>query len=148
MVGEVFAGIGAIKSAFDIAKGLKNIDDAARLNTAVIELQEKIITAQSAQATLIERIGELEKEIASFEKWDGEKQRYELKNVGWGAFAYMLKPNERGATPPHWICTNCYEHDQAVTLQLMFHVNRGQVWTCPSCKNQIGPGKDVIEWIG
>jgi len=42
MVGEVFAGLGAIKTAFDIAKGLKDIDDAARRNAAVIELQQKI----------------------------------------------------------------------------------------------------------
>ena len=45
MVGEVFAGIGALKTAFDIAKGLKDIDDATRRNAAVIELQEKILTA-------------------------------------------------------------------------------------------------------
>lgn len=28
MVGEVFAELGALKTAFDIAKGLKDIDDA------------------------------------------------------------------------------------------------------------------------
>jgi hypothetical protein len=44
MVGEVFAGIGALKTAFDIAKGLKDIDDVARRNAAVIELQEKILS--------------------------------------------------------------------------------------------------------
>jgi hypothetical protein len=40
MVAEVFAGLGAFKTAFDIAKGLKDIDDATRRNAAVIELQE------------------------------------------------------------------------------------------------------------
>jgi hypothetical protein len=40
MVGEAFAGLGAIRTDFDIAKGLKDIDDAARRNAAVIELQE------------------------------------------------------------------------------------------------------------
>jgi hypothetical protein len=42
MVAEILGGISALKSAFDIAMGLKDIDDAARRNTAVIELQEKI----------------------------------------------------------------------------------------------------------
>jgi hypothetical protein len=59
MVAEVFAGLSAIKSAFDIAKGLKDIDDATRRNAAVIELQEKILTAQSAQADLVRRYASL-----------------------------------------------------------------------------------------
>ena len=41
MVAEVFAGLSAIKSAFDIAKGLKDIDDATRRNAAVIEFKKK-----------------------------------------------------------------------------------------------------------
>ncbi len=60
MVGEAFATVSAIKSAFDIARGLKDIDDDARHNAAVIELQEKILSAQSEQAALVERIGTLE----------------------------------------------------------------------------------------
>ncbi len=50
MVAEVFAGLGAIKTAFDLAKGLKDIDDATRRNAAVIKLQEKILDAQQAQS--------------------------------------------------------------------------------------------------
>jgi hypothetical protein len=41
MAAELIAGLGAIKTAFDLAKGLKDIDDATRRNAAVIELQEK-----------------------------------------------------------------------------------------------------------
>lgn len=146
MAGEIFAGLGALKTAFDLAKGLKDIDDATRRNAAVIELQEKILTAQSSQAELVDRIRALEEKVTGFETWNREKRRYERKNVGWGAFAYMLKKEERGGEPPHWICTQCYEHGHAVTLQLVFEVNRGQVWRCPSCKNTIDPGKHVIEW--
>ncbi len=61
MVAEVFAGQGALKTAFDIAKGLKDINDATVRNAAVIELQEKLLAAQAAQASLVEHIGELEK---------------------------------------------------------------------------------------
>src|SRR6516162_2494056 len=103
MVGEVFAGLGAIKTAFDIAKGLKDIDDAARRNAAVIELQEKILTAQQAQMALVERIDELEKEVASFEAWAREKKRYKLTDYGGGTFAYALKPEEAQGEPPHRI---------------------------------------------
>ncbi len=64
MVAEVFAGLSTIKTAFDIAKGLKDIDDVAHRNAAIIELQEKILTAQAAQATLVETVGELKKRVA------------------------------------------------------------------------------------
>jgi hypothetical protein len=62
MVAEVFAGLGALKTAFDIAKGLKDIDDTTRRNTAVIDLQEKILSAQQSQASLVESISNLEKD--------------------------------------------------------------------------------------
>jgi hypothetical protein len=51
MVAEVFAGLTALKTAVDIARGLKDIDDATRRNAAIIELQEKILAAQSEQAS-------------------------------------------------------------------------------------------------
>jgi hypothetical protein len=46
MVAEVFGGIAALKSAFDIAKGLKDIDDRTHFNAAIIDLQEQILSAQ------------------------------------------------------------------------------------------------------
>src|SRR5258708_7911008 len=82
MVAEVFAGFGALKTAFDIAKGLKDIDDAARRNAAIIELQEKILSAEQSQSALIERVHDLEKEVAGFEQWEAEKKRYALTDFG------------------------------------------------------------------
>jgi uncharacterized protein YlxW (UPF0749 family) len=76
MVAEVFAGLGALKTAFDIAKGLKDIDDTTRRNTAVIDLQEKILSAQQSQASLVESISNLEKEVACLKAWEEEKSRY------------------------------------------------------------------------
>jgi Mg2+ and Co2+ transporter CorA len=67
MVAEVFAGLSAFKTMFDMAKGLKDINDAAIRNGAVIELQEKILAARESQSAALERIGELEKKVASFE---------------------------------------------------------------------------------
>jgi hypothetical protein len=55
VVAEAMMGVSAFKAAMDITKGLKDIDDRTRRNEAVIELQEKILGAQSAQAALIEK---------------------------------------------------------------------------------------------
>ena len=73
MVGKAFAGLGALNSALDIARGLRAINDAARRNAAVIELQEKNLSAQSAQFALIDEIAALQKEIARLKAGNADK---------------------------------------------------------------------------
>jgi hypothetical protein len=97
MLGEAAMGLSALKTAFDLAKGLKDIDNATNRNAAVIELQEKILAAREHQSALLDRVGALEAEVAGFKTWDAEKQRYELQPIGDGAVAYMLKPDARGS---------------------------------------------------
>jgi hypothetical protein len=143
-VAEAFAALSSFKSMLDMAKGLKDISDAATRNAVAIEIQEKILSAQAAQMGLVERVSELEKEVAGFETWDAEKQRYELKNVGYTAFAYMLKPAERGVCPPHWVCAHCYEQRHIQIIQfIMAPQNQGQRCRCPSCKNDIMPSANM-----
>jgi hypothetical protein len=145
MVSEVFAGIGAFKSMLDMAKALKDMNDAAIRNGAVIELQEKILAAREAQSSLLDRIRDLEKEVTTFEAWDAEKKRYELKSLGWGALAYMLKPAARGAEPPHWACTNCYSNRRIAIVQYTAVRNYGMRYICPACKSEINPSPEVVE---
>lgn len=149
-----FAAVtGSLKTAADTVKSMISLRDAAVFQAKANELQGQIsaaladaIAAYEAQTTQLQRIGELEKEIARFETWEREKQRYELKDLKWGAFAYMLKPSERGAEPPHWVCTNCYEHQHKATMQNVMLKGTGQVWTCPACKSTIKPGIHLPEW--
>jgi len=134
MVAEVFAGIGAFKAMFDMARALKDINDAATRNAAVIELQGQILSAQMEQAKLVEHVSTLEKQIADFEKWDAEKQKYELKQIsGLGAFAYMLKLEARGTEPPHWLCTQCYENRKKSVVQIFGEMGADSIYKCPGC---------------
>lgn len=149
MASELIAGLGAIKTAFDLAKGLKDIDDATRRNAAVIELQEKILSAQMAQATLIERVGDLEKEVTRFETWDTEKKKYELKELYSGFFCYILKEAEEAGEAAHAICANCYQRGSKSILQSngepqMFR----HAWHCPACKTTVKcPNGNIREMI-
>ena len=141
MVSELIASAGVFKTLFDMAKGLKDINDTTVRNRAVVELLEKIITAREQQATALERIGDLEKEVASFETWEREKQRYELKNFGGNTFAYALKASEADGEPPHCICANCYQQDKKSILQS--HGSDAfsrEMFDCPSCKTRFSLG--------
>jgi hypothetical protein len=142
MTSEIFAGLSAIKAAFDIAKGLKDIDNATRRNAAIIELQEKLLIAQTTQSSLTERIRELEEKVTSFETWDAEKHRYELKRFG-GGFAYVLKVEAQGAEPAHQLCPNCYARGNKSFLakvpsnQARMALGIGTVYRCSECGAEI-----------
>jgi CRISPR/Cas system-associated protein Cas5 (RAMP superfamily) len=133
MVGEAIAGLSAFKTMFDMAKALQNIHDTALRDRAVIDLQKEILAAQVTQATLIERVGDLEKQVASFEKWDAEKEKYELKEIYPQNFAYAIKENARGSEPPHLICATCYENRKKTIPQKSDAVHL----TCPVCKTRV-----------
>lgn len=142
MVGEIFGSISAFKAMFDIAKGLKDISDAAIRNTAVVELQEKILAAREAQTTALERIRELETQLATFETWETEKQRYKLKNLEVGSFVYALKRSMSGGETPHYICQRCYSERRKMVLQYRYGTESGadlrmHLWNCPHCKNVV-----------
>lgn len=144
---EVYAGLSALKAAFDIAKGLKDIDDATRRNGAVIELQEKMLAAQAAQAELLDSVRALEAEVARLKAWDAEKERYELKPIGPGTVAYILKPEARGAETPHWLCPNCYAKGQKAFLQSTNKTERTRLLVgCNSCGTTEAITKDVRGW--
>jgi hypothetical protein len=154
MVGEVYAGIGAFKAMLDTAKALKDINDATVRNSAIIELQEKILAAREAQSAALERISELEKQVAAFEAWEAEKQRYELKSLGYDSFAYMLKPEIRGSEPPHWICAHCFRNRRTAEIiqQTFLKKGEGMGYFCLSCHGRLLPSSEAfdrgaIKWL-
>jgi hypothetical protein len=141
MVAEVFAGLGALKTAFDIAKGLKDIDDAARRNAAVIELQEKILSAQQSQSALIETVGNLENEVARLKAWEADKARYQLTEIGPGMVAFSIKEGMRNGEPFHRICANCCAGGKKSYLQQHSSGPYFDGYKCNSCGEEFGISK-------
>lgn len=135
MVMDVIAGVSALKTAFDMAKSIKDANDFAVRQGIAIELQEKIFSAQQAQALLIEEVNSLKAEIAGFETWDAEKQRYQLKPLGQnGVFAYELKQGHENSEPSHWICPDCYQDRKKSILQtVMRYPGMARVLVCQKC---------------
>jgi hypothetical protein len=148
MADEASAGLSAIKTAFDLARGLKDIDDPARRNAAVMDLQEKILSAQAAQSGLVERVRELESQVKAFEDWDAEKKRYQMRDVGGGTFVYDLKPDMAQGEPPHRLCPACYQNRKKGILQ-----SRGrnafqqEMVVCSECAKQFNLGQQVVRTV-
>jgi hypothetical protein len=135
MVAEIFGGISAFKSLFDIAKVVKEANDATVRDRAIVDLLDKIITAREAQSSALDRIRELEEEIARFETWGAEKDRYELKKIGeTGVTVRSLKDGVEPPETPHYICADCYEDRIRSYLQAETrNPGRSQVLTCNRC---------------
>jgi len=134
VVAETIAGLSSLKTAFDMAKALKDIDDRTRRNDAVIELQGKILGAQVAQAALIETAGELEKEVTALKAWDADKQRYKLTELIPGVFAYSPKEKMENGEPSHRLCTSCYQHGlKSLLVTATWSPGRCHVVICNDC---------------
>lgn len=134
MIGEAFAGMNALKTALDMAKALKDINDAAARNAAVIDLQQKILDAQQSQFELQRRVDELEKQIAASHSNKRELDRYALKDYGNGTFAYELKASEANGQPSHRACANCYREGHISILQFAHQSSGQDYFDCPRCK--------------
>ena len=110
-------GLGVFNAMYDAAKALKEMNDANIRNTAVMELQEKILSAQREQAELIEMVGTLKARVAELEAWDADKKRYKLTDAGGGVMAYSLKEGMEDGDPPHYLCAACYNEGHKSNLQ-------------------------------
>jgi hypothetical protein len=149
--------VSALKGATDIAKAMVGLRDAKVLQAKVLELNAKILEAQSSafvaneeRSALIERVRELEEEMARLKAWGAEKERYELKELRRGLFAYILKEGKEEREPPHALCATCYQRGIKSFLQTsgdqMVHDHS---WKCPTCgfsaKNQFRNMAELIK---
>ena len=139
------AVLSSLKAAKDIAEGLFKLGEGEAFKSKFIEFQSKVIDANDAvgriqeeRAALLERIRELEEQVAQFEAWTSEKEKYELKQVAPGAFAYVPKKTVQGAEPSHWLCTTCYERGKKRFLQKGMIASWAQLnYHCAECGSTI-----------
>lgn len=131
---DIPMALASLKTALDIAKGVKDLNDATSRQRASIELMEKIVTAQGAQSELIQEVRELETEVTRLKDWSADKARYELKDIGLGSIAYSVKAGMDNGEPPHSICANCYGKNKKSFLQRRQHVvGRAITMDCHEC---------------
>ena len=152
-ISAIASAVSAFKAAKDIGESMIGLRDAAAFQAKLLEFQSKLIDANNAvfaaqdeRSLLLQRVRELEEQVAELKTWTTKQERYELKNVGYSAFAYVLKKEERGTKPPHWVCAKCFEDKHISILQYVLYKGQGQIWTCPSCKSTIQPGTGSIRW--
>jgi len=158
-MGSIAAAVSSLKGASDIAKGLLSLHTMAEvqsksieLNQAIIDAQHQIFAANAAQTALVERVRELERQIAAMESWDAEKKRYQMATPYSGVTVYAVQKSMSNGEPPHYLCANCF---QSRKRSILANTSTKEGWVaiiCAACKftaqtrfRGIGPAKYAEE---
>lgn len=141
MAAEITAGVSAIKSAFDIAKGLQGLQDAAARDRSLIDLQKELLAAQQAQSDLIDRVRELERELTMLKNWEADKARYQLAEVAPGLVALAIREAQRNGEPFHRICATCCASGKKSYLQQVIRGPHYDMFRCHTCGEELEVNK-------
>jgi hypothetical protein len=132
---EIAAAITGIRSALDVTKAMIGLRDAEAFRAKSLELQGLILES-------------LDKAIEAREAYAAQLDEIRaLKSVGTGATVYVLKPDERGTEPPHWLCPNCFVQRKKSFFQSTREIEKGHlIFRCIGCKSAIAINQNVSEW--
>jgi hypothetical protein len=124
MLGEIVAATTGLKAISDIAVGLQNLKTTAEIHAKAIELNQQILAVQkelfaahAAQTALVDRVRDLEGQIARMKNWDAQKQRYKLAAPFPGCMVYALQKSMSGGETPHYLCASCFDKGERSILQ-------------------------------
>lgn len=139
------AAFSSLSSAKQIAQSVLDIRDAALIREKIAEITSVLITAQSQTLSVqsdltaaIEEIRQLKKRIVQMEDWSAEKQRYELREIITGVFAYLPKKDVDTTEPAHCLCAKCYNAGVKSILQAeVVAVGRVHLMICHTCHAEL-----------
>lgn len=142
---EINAAIQSAKTAFDLIKATKELSNSTEVLTAVNDVQMKLSSAiaaalasQEKQASLAERVRDLEAQLRDSEDWQKEMQRYQLIEFpDTKALALKLRVDMTNGEPVHYLCTACADKKKKTTLQ-----PKNRYLHCPECKYAIQAQQD------
>jgi hypothetical protein len=99
-LGSVATVLTSLKTAADMAKVVKDINDETKRQSAVIDLQNAIMNAQSnaieaqaEQLAMLKQIAVLEAKIEAFDSWDSDLPDTNSRTTEAGLLPMGLSPN-------------------------------------------------------
>ena len=140
---EASALVASLTGVFNLANSIKDaVDDTklqlktADLVSGIIDLQQQVLAMQVEYSSALADKNELEKKLAEAERWELEREKYELCEIVSGNFAYVSKSSGGTGPPKHYICANCYEDKKKSILNTDYIMGENAGYSCPRCKNE------------
>jgi hypothetical protein len=120
---EIIAFAGAVSHVTNIAKAIFDTRDELKLrelklefSAALLDLHHKQLKIAQDYQAVLESNEAIKKQLATYEQWQQESDRYKLHQLEPGIFVYALKPEFATTQPAHWLCTTCYQDRQKSIL--------------------------------
>jgi DNA-directed RNA polymerase subunit RPC12/RpoP len=142
MIVEIAASIAAAKNVIDLlqsalsAKGGKvDLEEVRKAQSVVFDLHSQLVKAQESASLYEQTISDLKHQIVQLQDWKEEAKKYQLTEFTPGAFAYVLKPGDQTAEPPHYLCATCFTKGQKSILQRTGKNN--PLYECHVCGSKI-----------
>ncbi|WP_136254171.1 hypothetical protein [Onishia niordana] len=136
-----FASLGTgLKAAYEIARSAKDVNDQAKLNSAIAEIMEQLTSAQFSlfemqqqHQELIDENRQLKDQLEKAARFD----KYQLQQTSTGDYVLVLKEEFAvDGTPKHAICPVCKEDERLAVM------TEAEYWyRCSSCKYLAGKKK-------
>lgn len=105
------------------------IVEARKIRHAVSEIQEKLLSTQSAIASLLRENDELDREFLRLTDWEEEQKKYAMHKLPAGSFVY--RPTHGGVSDLY-LCANCFTRGIKSILQPF-----QKVLECHTCNSSI-----------
>lgn len=139
-VGQASQIVGALLKQRDKAMIAEAV---AQLNELLLSAQGQALSAQKEQFALTQTKGDLEKRVLQLENWDADKDRYHLKRIHPGTFAYLLdKERVKPSEDVHLMCQPCADKGNKGVLQDASETKNGAMqYHCPLCRT-----KYAVDW--
>lgn len=142
---DIASHAGNLQTVANLAKTLLSFRNAGAIKgeaaDKVVELQNAIMTTQTAYFTLLEEKRALETKMTEMEEWSSEAKRYALQNIDRGTFAYRFKEDGNSPEPTHWACPKCFKHKMISIMQEDHHSNGYYSLTCLECDSRLTVGE-------
>jgi predicted RNA-binding Zn-ribbon protein involved in translation (DUF1610 family) len=135
----------AVKTVTGVVGLIKDVETKQKvieLQSAILDLHERVRSAQTEQDELLKSKNELERKLAEYERWDKESACYELRALVDGIFVYALKAENKGNGPEHFLCPNCFGERK---LSIVHHPRAGYSnYICDACKFDVNPVRQTF----
>jgi CII-binding regulator of phage lambda lysogenization HflD len=137
----IATAVTSVRGLTDIARGLKSLKNLSDIQPVAVELYEQIITIQqhlsdanSAMSAQVERIRDLEVQIARMNEWQAHKLRYKLAAPFPGCMVYAVQKSMADGEPAHYLCAACYQNGVRSILQGRdrFAAGANALYVCPA----------------
>lgn len=118
------SAISSLRAAKDIITTIQELRDFDKIMIATTELKERLIetidgvlAGREQLLALQTKISDLEKECNRLKDWSAEKEKYSLRQITSGNFAYIENDFKGKLKDARKLCCNCFDKTIKSTLQ-------------------------------